>query len=381
MIKSNKNIILILFLLSNQPNIQRGFNDESHDFCGKTLAKLININKGPAVKLGQNLALHHHVLPESFIKHMEQFCQENSATSFKEVQKLFKKDTGKDIFDVFEYFEEDPIAVGSIAQVHRAKFHEGDYVAVKIQHPNIIYQTKGDVNIVKQSCALAEYFFEGTKLNWIHKEFEKNMNQEISFKNEVRNIKKAKMLFRKDRNIVIPKVYESFSSERVLVMSFEEGKSICDVRYRKANNIKVEEISKLLNNVFYKQIFEFGFVHADPHHGNLFIRKEGHRLKLVLLDFGLFIELDDKFMRDYANLWRGVLTQNSKAIEKACVELGVINSKVFISMITGKSYSEVMNKNDFNDTQKRLLIRKGKKIIIFIIIKIIITLILNSESR
>lgn len=327
-------------------------------------------NKGPAIKLGQNLAQHHHVLPETFVKHMEPFCQENPTTTFKQVKKMFKKELGKDIFDVFEYFEETPIAVGSIAQVHKAKIIDGPYVAVKVQHPKIVYQTKGDIFVVKLSCNLAEYFFKGVKLQWIYKDFKKNMLQEVDFNKEVENMNRARELFKKEKSIVVPRVIKHLCASRILTMSFEEGKSICDVNYRLKNKIKVSEISNLLNMAFNKQIFEYGFVHADPHQGNLFIRKEiinnRPQLKLVLLDFGLFIELDKEFTKNYSQLWRGIFNQDASMIEDACKALGVTKPKVFTSMVTGRDYKDVMNTDHWGDTEKRLMMKKGKYFILLI---------------
>ena len=341
-----------------------GFNDDTHDYCGKKLSSIIKINRGSSIKLGQNLALHHHVLPFSFVKHMEQFCQENPCSTFKEVKKLFKKETGKDIFEVFEYFDEKPVATGSIAQVHKAKFIDGNTVAVKIQHSQIINQTKGDVWVVKVSCDLAEYFFPDCKLKWIYKDFQRNMFEEVDFKKEVENMLKATVLFKKDKRIVVPKPYKNLCTDRIIVMSYEEGSSICDVNYRKKNQISVKEISNILNDVFNKQIFEYGFVHADPHQGNLFVRKEKingiPRLRLVLLDFGLFINLDADFQRSYSKLWRGIFTQDKSTIAQACKELGVKEYEVFISMITGRDFKEVMNKDDISNMEKRLKIKKGK---------------------
>lgn len=302
---------------------------------------------------------------------MEKFCNENPYTDFKSVKKLIKKELKKDMFDVFEYFEENPVAVGSIAQVHKAKLKSGEFVAVKVQHPQIINQTKGDIFVVSMSCWLGEWAFPDCKLQWINKDFKNNMLKEIDFEIEYNNIKKAQRLFSKEKNIIVPKVYKEYSSKRILTMSFEEGKSICDVKFRKENNIKVSEISNLLNHVFNKQIFKYGFVHADPHQGNLFIRKEYNNsqmnnkkykekpvLKLILLDFGLFVDLDKKFITDYTNLWRGIFIQDFSIIEKACIELGVKEHKVFTSMITGKEFDDVMNKHN-KDPDERLRIKKG----------------------
>ena len=86
-------------------------------------------------------------------------------------------------------------------------------------------------------------------------------------------------------------------------MSFEEGKSIIDIEHRKKYNIQAKEIANIMAQVFYRQIFEFGFVHSDPHQGNLFIRKEmvngKYITRLVLLDHGLYSELDEDFIYNY----------------------------------------------------------------------------------
>lgn len=295
---------------------------------------------------------------------MEPFCQENPTTPFTEVKKLFKQQFKKDLFDVFDYFEEMPIAVGSIAQVHKAKLADTlEYVAVKIQHPPIINQTKGDFIVVDMSCRLAEYFFDGVKVKWISNDFKKNLTQEIDFKIELKNIIKAKKLYSKEKSIIIPKVYKELCSDRVLTMSFEEGSSICDSKYQKENRIKSNEISTILNGFFNRQIFEYGFVHADPHHGNIFMRKElvngRPKLKLIMLDFGLFMDLDKQLISDYSHLWRGIFRQDDKIIKKACESLGVKDAEVFTSMVTGKAYHDVMNSERKNDLE-RLKIRKSK---------------------
>ena len=340
-----------------------GFNDKTHDYCACQLAKLFRANKGPAIKLAQNLAQHHHVLPEPFIKHMEPFLQENPITPFPQIKKIFKQQFKKDILEVFDYIEETPIASGSVAQVHKAKLTGTyDYVALKVQHPELISQSKGDFLVVYYSCKLAEMAFPGVKVMWIYKDFYKNMNQEIDFETELNNIKKAKAIFKNEKRLIIPKVYKEYCSKRILAMSFEEGKSICNKKYQNENNINSNEISYLVNTLFNRQIFEYGFVHADPHHGNLFMRNElvngRSRLKLIMLDFGLFMNLDKDLIRDYSNLWRGIFLQNYKIIEEASLNLGVKDPKIFTSMITGKAFDEVMDNDSKHDFDKRLKIRK-----------------------
>ncbi len=109
--------------------------------------------------------------------------------------------------------------------------------------------------------------------------------------------------------------------------------------------------------IFYRQIFEFGFVHSDPHQGNLFIRKENINGKLitrlVLLDHGLYSELDKDFVRNYALVWRGIIMQNADSIKKGCIGLGVDKYELFVAVISNKRYQDVMRKELKYETKKR----------------------------
>jgi len=193
--------------------------------------------------------------------------------------------------------------------VHKAKLKNSDkYVAVKVQHPRVSEFTKGDVLVGRFAARWAEWIYD-VKLEWLYDELEKNMAQELNFLQEAANINKIKELFKDDKRVVIPTVYPEYLTPKIFIMSFEEGKSIVDSKYRVKNNIKATEIAELLADVFNRQIFEFGFVHSDPHQGNLFVRREkvdGEMLtRLVLLDHGLYCSLDKEFIYNYSTLWRG----------------------------------------------------------------------------
>lgn len=142
-------------------------------------------------------------------------------------------------------------------------------------------------------------------------------------------------------------------------MSYEEGKPITDSRYIRDNNISIKEIARNLTDIFNKQIFKFGFVHSDPHSGNLFVRNEKdrfgiNRLKIVLLDHGLYRDLDDNFRFNYINLWRGIILQDKEILKKGCNNLGIDKVELFMSILTSRTYDDLMNKSTKYDTDKRL---------------------------
>lgn len=139
-------------------------------------------------------------------------------------------------------------------------------------------------------------------------EFETNLPKECDFRLEGKNADKIRELLKDEKNVVIPKILWEYSNDKVLIMSFEEGSSITNLDYLRRNKIDFKKVSTILSDVFFKQIFELGFVHSDPHPGNIFVRKEienGRELtKIILLDHGLYRDYDETFRYHYCNLWR-----------------------------------------------------------------------------
>jgi aarF domain-containing kinase len=141
-------------------------------------------------------------------------------------------------------------------------------------------------------------------------------------------------------------------------MSFEEGKSITNMKYIKDNKISIKEIGSILTDTFNRQIFQFGFVHSDPHPGNLFVRKEivnGKQMtRLILLDHGLYRDLDESFRLNYCLMWRGLITQNKALLKESCSNLGIKQFELFLSILTSNTFDDIMDKGQKYSTNKRM---------------------------
>lgn len=297
-----------LFYLKNGKKIDKEF----HEYAANVQFKCFKKCAGTYIKLGQYIAQQEHQMNKAWTTAMEPLCQVNTETDFKVIKETIEKEFGKKIEEMYSEFEEKPVASASIGQVHKAKLKSNNkIVAVKVQHPKIAFQSIGDIQVGKFSMKVCEYYYPDFKFAWMYDELEKNMNQELDFITEAENCRKIGKFFKGDDKVVVPEIIDEFSGKKVITMTWEEGKSITDREYRIKNKIKTTEIAELLANAFNKQIFEFGFVHGDPHSGNLFMRKENEngtmKTKLVLLDHGLYETLDDKFRLSYASLWRGIL--------------------------------------------------------------------------
>jgi aarF domain-containing kinase len=148
-------------------------------------------------------------------------------------------------------------------------------------------------------------------------------------------------------------------------MSFEEGKPITDKKYIKENKICIKEAGKNLADIFNTQIFKHGFVHSDPHPGNILLRNEKdfngkNKLKIVLLDHGLYRHLEDDFRFNYINIWRGIINQNKEVLKIACNNIGIDKVELFMSILCSKTYDDIMDESTKYNTEVRL--REGSKI-------------------
>jgi aarF domain-containing kinase len=294
---------------------------------------------------------------------------ECSVSDFSSIKKVLEREYNRPLDEIFESIDPVPIGSASLAQVHKGILKDGTPVAIKVQHVYIPYHCPGDILTVKIGCALSEFIFPEFKYKWLGKEFDTNLPKELDFRNEGKNADKLRKLLEKDIRIVIPKVYWEYTTNKILVMSFEEGKPITNMNYIKKNNIKVNEIAHILCDVFNKQIFELGFVHSDPHPGNLFVRKQKENgkeiTKLVLLDHGLYRDFDDSFRYNYANLWRGIINQNKDLLKESCNNLGITKVELFMSILTSNTYDTLMDKDNKYLAGKR--IGQKSKIITFIL--------------
>ena len=131
-------------------------------------------------------------------------------------------------------------------------------------------------------------------------------------------------------------------------MEFVDGVSIGDVQKMEEQQIDQKEIARLLTHAFARQMYVEGFVHADPHQGNLFVRKYKGYNQLIIFDHGLYKQLDQDTKLSYGNLWRGILTQDEQLIIQSCKELYKnatnVNYQMLASMVTSKPYEKIMDK-------------------------------------
>ncbi|XP_066463713.1 aarF domain-containing protein kinase 1 isoform X2 [Eleutherodactylus coqui] len=324
-----------LITLRNIPPASQEYEDIKslvHARSARRLLDLCCANRGTYIKVGQHLGALEYLLPPEYTSTLSVLHSQAPSTPLPDVLQIIQEELGKKASELFALFEETPLGAASLAQVHRAVLKDGRTVAVKVQHPKVRKQSSLDIMIME------------LEFMWLVEEAKKNLPRELDFLNEARNAEKMADMVRKFPFLRIPKIHWDMSTERVLVMEYVEGGQANDLKYMKRNNIDVNKVTQALGKLYSEMIFVHGFVHCDPHPGNVLVQQtEGSRdPDIILLDHGLYQELTDNFRLNYCHLWQALIAADMNGVRKYSQRLGVGDLyPLFACMLTARSWDSV----------------------------------------
>jgi len=241
---------------------------------------------GPTfVKLGQTFSNREDLLPPELIQELQKL-QDKVDRIEMNVPEILENEFNIIIADHFAEIEKDPLATASIAQVYKATLSDGSPVILKIKKPDVQAVIEDDLLLIKDIEKLISSYSEiGEKLNLKQaiSTFERSLLEEVSLINEKENILQFKRNFKNSKETYVPQVYEEFSNNNVLCMEFIDGIKVTDKTTLLEHSIDPVNISETGLRLFVSQILDYGFFHADPHAGNILVKKDG---KVVFIDFG-----------------------------------------------------------------------------------------------
>ncbi|MBA3009872.1 MAG: AarF/ABC1/UbiB kinase family protein [Desulfobacula sp.] len=268
---------------------------------------------GPTfIKFGQILSTRPDLIPLHFIFELEKLQDNVPEFPFSEVQQILAHEFS-DQDNPFVSMEEKPFASASIGQVHKAQLKTGETVAVKIQRPHIRKQIKIDLEIMNHLANLMERhiedlsFFRPVK---IVEEFASTLEKELDYTLEASNMERVAQQFLFDSTIHIPRVYLGRSTEIVLTMEYVQGIKISDLKALDQHGMDRKILTRQGADLILKQVFEYGFFHADLHPGNLFALPNN---VLGPVDFGMMGFVDRRARDVFIDLIASVVTENPSA--------------------------------------------------------------------
>ena len=241
---------------------------------------------GPAyVKFGQMLSNRNDILPEEMISELLKL-QDKVEIQEVDIRKKLAEELNIIPEEYFQSIDEEPMASASIGQVFRAVLKNGEKVVLKIRRDNIDNVVETDLIIMKDMAKFLEKYDVNAKninLLYIVETFENMLKKELSLTNERKNMERFENNFKGNEHLHVPVVYKELSNNRILCMEFIEGIKITDKEKIEKTGFNPKEIASLGLELYIKQVMKYGFFHADPHPGNIFLGKDG---KLIFIDFG-----------------------------------------------------------------------------------------------
>ncbi|KAM9786897.1 aarF domain-containing protein kinase 1 isoform 2-T2 [Syngnathus typhle] len=315
-----------------------------HRRSAERLRDLCCANRGTFIKVGQHLGALDYLLPEEYTSTLKILHSRAPQSSMEEIEQVIREDLGKELSELFVSFDERPQGAASLAQVHKAVLHDGRTVAVKVQHPKVQRQSSKDIFVMEVLLRGVHWLFPDFAFMWLVEEAKKNMPLELDFLNEGRN---SEMVANKLAHLTflkVPIIHWDLSTKRVLTMEFAEGGQVNDREYMKAHGINVNQISEHLGKMYSEMIFVHGFVHCDPHPGNVLVQKcpKSKKTEIILLDHGLYQVLQPKFRINYCRLWQALIHRDMAGVERYSRKLGAGDLyPLFACVLTARSWGAV----------------------------------------
>ena len=278
---------------------------------------------GPTfIKFAQILSTRPDIIPADVIREFEKLQDEVPPFPFDEAKHIIEMELGGTLDDLFSSFDEIPLASASIGQVHRAVLNEGDVVAVKIQRPKVRKTIEVDLEIMLHLATLMEHHIEELSFQkpvHVVEEFARTLERELDYSIEASNMERVSVQFLKDRAIYIPKVYSDYSGVKVLTMEYVGGIKVSETEKLKAAGMDLKIITRRGADFIMKQVFEFGFFHADPHPGNIFVLPGN---VICPIDFGMTGSVDKRRRDLFVDILECVAKKDAERSARLLLELG-----------------------------------------------------------
>jgi len=339
--------------------------------------RLVCEELGPTfVKFGQILSNRPDLIPLDLTFELEKLQDNVPPMSEKIAKEVVEVELKDSVENLFAWFNPTCFASASMAQVHKVTLHSGKRVALKIQRPGIHDVILEDIKVMYSVAEVLERRIPSLKSFdpiGLVKNFEDSILKELDFINESINVQRFYNNIKQDKSnnqfANGPKVYQKYTTAKILALEFMHGIKIDKVKKIEDNGLDPKIIARRLTKSYFKQIFEYGFFHADPHPGNLLVEPNGH---ICYLDFGMMGSILPRDIEIFGQLFLAITQKKVNKIIKALQRLS--NNTVIANMrdlefdineFVEKYYIRSVHENEMSTVLlelKDIIIKHGLKV-------------------
>lgn len=321
------------FLLGLQLDRSVGTAQVNRQRRANQLREMLTVLGPTYIKVGQALSTRPDLVRQEFLDELIQLQDQLPPFSTEQAFQIIETQLRKPIEDLYREISPEPIAAASLGQVYKARLHSGEEVAVKVQRPNLMPAITLDLFLMRWASTWITPFLPlniGENLTLIVDEFGVKLFEEIDYLNEGRNAEKFAANFQDDPTIKVPAIYWRYTSRNVLTLEWIQGIKLNDLEGIRRAGLDRDSLIKIGVNSGLRQLLEFGFFHADPHPGNLFVLADG---RMAFIDFGMMDQLTQHTKETIAGSVVHLINKDYLALTKDFVELGFLTADVDISPI------------------------------------------------
>jgi ubiquinone biosynthesis protein len=295
---------------------RRQLEPEQHYTRGQRVRMALESLGATFIKFGQVISTRPDLVPADIVDELVKLREHVRPFPSETAVKILQDELGAGIDELFAEFEIEPVAAGSLAQVHRARHHDGTVLAVKIRRPNVVRDIERDLALMLELAILIERHIPEAEIFdpvGLVNQFSRTIQRELNFRREARTIDEFARLFRNDATLCVPAVYDELTTEAVVTMEFIDGYRVDHLDKLKEAGISSGDVAANGARIYMKQAFELGLFHGDPHPGNIRIMPDG---SICLLDYGMVGMLDDEIREWLVDLFLAIGHKNvANAVE------------------------------------------------------------------
>ncbi|MBR9988398.1 MAG: AarF/ABC1/UbiB kinase family protein [Gemmatimonadetes bacterium] len=284
---------------------------------------------GPTfIKLAQVFSARADILPEPYLGSVGSLHDQVPPDPFEDICRVIEAELGRPVGEVFTDLEAEPVAAASLGQVHRARLGE-DVVAIKVLRPGVEELVALDLDVSFRVLLLLNVLFPNhhvRALTNVVREFSVRVREEMDFREEARHVEQFRRQFGDDARVRAPYIHEALTRRRVLVMEWVNGDKVDRLAHRfESGQLDFGEMMEALTEIYLRMLMVEGFVHADPHPGNILVEEDG---TIVLLDWGMAFQLARSTREGILRVALAAGRDDIDAMISGMYELGMIDPAI-----------------------------------------------------
>ncbi len=289
---------------------------------------------GPTyIKVGQALSTRPDLVRKDFLEELIKLQDQLPAFDNELAMQIIESQLDRSVEEIYKEISPLPVAAASLGQVYKAKLYTGEEVAVKVQRPNLMPVITRDLYLMRWASTWIKPFLPlnlGDNLTVIVDEFGTKLFEEIDYENEGRNAEKFATNFQDDPTVKVPAIYWRYTTKTVLTLEWINGIKLTDLAAVKAAGLDRDDLIRIGVTSGLRQLLEFGFFHADPHPGNLFVLADG---RMAFIDFGMMDQLTQHTKETIAGSVVHLINKDYLALTDDFIKLGFLTADIDISPI------------------------------------------------